>query len=180
VTIEAPVADLAADFSSPGTTALPWMDAEEQLRKADVFWLATVRPEGRPHVVPVLAVWFDGSLYFLTGHGEQKVKNLATNSHVSVTTGRNDLGEGFDIVVEGRATGVSDNATLSSVVEAYVAKYGEGWRLPIDQVLFYEVTPSKVFGFGRRDGRVGPPSGRGEMFNQTRWRFQALRKGGRP
>src|SRR5437016_5490879 len=116
MTIEAPVADLAADFSSPGTTALPWSDAEEQLRKADVFWLATVRPEGRPHVVPVIAVWLDRSLYFATGHGEQKVKNLATNSQVSVTTGRNDLSEGFDIVVEGRAAEVTDDAKLGRVV----------------------------------------------------------------
>jgi general stress protein 26 len=177
MTIEAPVADLAEDFSSPGTTAMPWTDAEEQLRKADVFWLATVRPEGRPHVVPVLAAWLDGSLYFLTGHGEQKVKNLATNSHVSITTGRNDLSEGFDVVVEGHAGAVTDDARLGRVVDAYAAKYGEGWRLPIDQVLFYEVTPSKVFGFGRRDGRVGPPSGRGEMFNQTRWRFPVVREG---
>ena len=171
MTIETPVADIAEDFSSPGTTALPWTDAEEQLRRADVFWLATVRADGRPHVVPVLAVWLDGSLWFLTGHGEQKVKNLATNGHVSITTGRNDLGEGFDVVVEGRARAVTDDAEMSPVVEAYGAKYGDGWRLPVDQVLFYEVTPSKVFGFGRRDGRVGPPAGRGEMFNQTRWRF---------
>ena len=177
MTIEAPVADIAEDFSSPGTTALPWTDAEEQLRKADVFWLATVRPEGRPHVVPVLAVWLDGSLYFATGHGEQKVKNLATNSRVSVTTGRNDLSEGFDVVVEGRAAEVTDDAELGRVVETYVAKYGEGWRLPIEHVFFFEVTPSKVFGFGRKDGRVGPPSGRGEMFNQTRWRFQAPGEG---
>jgi len=172
MTIESPVADLAEDFSSPGTTALPWTDAEEQLQTADVFWLATVRPDGRPHVVPVLALWLDGSLYFLTGHGEQKVKNLATNSRVSVTTGRNDLSEGFDVVVEGQAGAVTDDAEMGRVVQAFAVKYGEGWRLPIDQVLFYEVTPSKVFGFGRRDGRVGPPSGRGEMFNQTRWRFQ--------
>jgi nitroimidazol reductase NimA-like FMN-containing flavoprotein (pyridoxamine 5'-phosphate oxidase superfamily) len=177
VTLEAPVADLATDFSSPGTTALPWTDADEQLQKADVFWLATVRPEGRPHVVPVIAVWLDGSLYFATGHGERKVKNLATNNQVSMTTGRNDLADGFDIVVEGQAKTVTDDAKLGRVVETYVAKYGEGWRLPLDHVFFFEVTPSKVFGFGRKDGRVGPPSGRGEMFNQTRWRFQALREG---
>jgi hypothetical protein len=92
---------------------------------------------------------------------------------VSVTTGGNDLAEGLDIVVEGRATAVTDDVKLGRVVDTYVAKYGEGWRLPLDHVFFFEVTPSKVFGFGRKDGRVGPPSGRGEMFNQTRWRFPA-------
>jgi nitroimidazol reductase NimA-like FMN-containing flavoprotein (pyridoxamine 5'-phosphate oxidase superfamily) len=173
VTIEAPVTDLDAEFSSPGVTALPWTDAEEQLQKADVFWLSTVRPEGRPHVVPLIAVWLNGSLYFATGDGERKAKNLAKNRQVSITTGSNDLNQGLDIVVEGQARAVTDDAKLRRVVETYVAKYGEGWRLPIGDVLFFEVTPSKVFGFGRKAGRVGPPAGRGEMFNQTRWRFQA-------
>jgi hypothetical protein len=68
---------------------------------------------------------------------------------------------------------VTDDAKLRRVVETYVAKYGEGWRLPIGDVLFFEVTPAKVFGFGRKAGRVGPPAGRGEKFNQTRWRFRA-------
>jgi general stress protein 26 len=175
MTIEAPVTDLDAEFSSPGTTALPWTDAEEQLQKADVFWLSTVRPEGRPHVVPLIAVWLNGSLYFATGDGERKAQNLAKNSQVSITTGCNDLNKGLDIVVEGQAIGVTDDAKLRLVVETYVAKYGEGWRLPIGDVLFFEVTPSKVFGFGRKAGRVGPPAGRGEMFNQTRWRFRARR-----
>src|SRR6266508_6215000 len=127
VTIEAPVTDLDAEFSSPGATALPWADAEEQLQKADVFWLSTVRPEGRPHVVPLIAVWLNGSLYFATGDGERKAKNVAKNSQVSITTGCNDLNNGLDIVVEGRALAVSDDATLRRVVETYVAKYGEGW-----------------------------------------------------
>jgi len=173
VTIEAPVTDLDSEFSSPGATALPWTDAEEQLQKADVFWLSTVPPEGRPHVVPLIAVWLNGSLYFATGDGERKARNLAKNRQVSITSGCNDLNKGLDIVVEGQTKAVTDDAKLRRVVETYVAKYGEGWRLPIGDVLFFEVTPSKVFGFGRKAGRVGPPAGRGEMFNQTRWRFQA-------
>ena len=173
MTIEAPATDLDAEFSSPGATALPWTEAEDHLRKADIFWVSTVRPEGRPHVVPLIAVWLNGSLYFATGDGERKAKNLEKNNQVSITTGCNDLDEGLDIVVEGRAMPVTDDAKLPRVVEMYVAKYGEGWRFPIGDVLFFEVTPSKVFGFGRKNGRVGLPAGRGEMFNQTRWRFQA-------
>ena len=174
MTIEAPVTDLDAEFSSPDATALPWTDAEERLKRADVFWLSTVRPEGRPHVVPLIAVWLNGSLYFATGHGERKARNQAKNRLVSVTTGRNDLTEGLDIVVEGEAKVVSDRAKVRRIAEAYVAKYGEGWRLPGQGgVVVFEVTPSKVFGFGRRDGHIGPPSGDGEMFSQTRWRFRA-------
>jgi len=173
MTLEAPVTDLDSEFSSPGATALPWTDAEQQLQKAEVFWLSTVRPEGRPHVVPLIAVLLDGALYFATGEGERKAKNLAKNSQVSITTGCNDLNQGFDIVVEGEAVVVSDDAKLRRVVDTYVAKYGEGWRLPIGDVLFFEVTPTTVFGFGRTAGRVGPPAGRGELFSQTRWGFQA-------
>ena len=174
MTIEAPATDLDPEFSSPGATALPWTDAEEQLREADVFWLTTVRPGGRPHVVPVIAVWLKRSLYFATGEGERKAKNLAKNRQVTVTTGRNDLTEGLDIVIEGEAKVVSDGARVRRIADAYVAKYGEGWRLPgLDGVVVFEVTPSRAFGFGRRDGHIGPPSGDGELFNQTRWRFEA-------
>jgi len=173
MTIEAPVTDLDAEFSSPGTTALPWTDAEEQLQKADVFWLSTVRPEGQPHVVPLIAVWLNGSLYFATGDGERKAKNLAKNSQVSIITGCNDLNKGLDIVVEGQAIAVTDDAKLRRVVETYVAKYEEGWRLPIGDVLFLRSDPIEGLRF-RQEGREGwAPAGRGEMFNQTRWRFQA-------
>ena len=112
MTIEAPVTDLDAEFSSPGTTALPWTDAEEQLQKADVFWLSTVRPEGQPHVVPLIAVWLNGSLYFATGDGERKAKNLAKNRQVSITTGCNDLNKGLDIVVEGQPSLLEDRQVM--------------------------------------------------------------------
>jgi nitroimidazol reductase NimA-like FMN-containing flavoprotein (pyridoxamine 5'-phosphate oxidase superfamily) len=171
MTLEAPVADLDSQFSSPGARALPWMDAEQQLQNAGVFWLSTVRPEGRPHVAPLIAVWLDGALYFCTGDGERKAKNLANNTKVVITTGRNVLTEGLDIVVEGEAVLVSDDAKLHRVADVYVAKYGEGWRLPGSEgVLVFEVTPSTAFGFGRGAAKSPPPGG---GFNQTRWRFQA-------
>jgi nitroimidazol reductase NimA-like FMN-containing flavoprotein (pyridoxamine 5'-phosphate oxidase superfamily) len=174
MTLEAPVADLDSRFSSPGATAVPWMEAEQQLQKAEVFWLSSVRPEGRPHVVPLIAVWLGGALYFITGDEERKAKNLAKNPQVAITTGRNSLSEGLDIVVEGEAVVVSDDTKLRRVVDAYAAKYGEGWRLPgVDGVLVFEVTPTTAFGFGRSEERPswGPPPAGG--FSQTRWRFQA-------
>jgi nitroimidazol reductase NimA-like FMN-containing flavoprotein (pyridoxamine 5'-phosphate oxidase superfamily) len=113
VTLSAPISDLNPNFSSPGATASPWPDAEQQLKNAEVFWISTVRPEGRPHVVPLIAVWLDGALYFTTGEGERKAKNLANNAHVTITTGCNALSEGLDIVVEGQAVVVvSDDAKL--------------------------------------------------------------------
>jgi hypothetical protein len=65
MTLEAPVADPDGRFSSPGPTASPLKDAEQLLAAAE-FWVSTVRPEGRLHVVPLIAVWLDGALYLST------------------------------------------------------------------------------------------------------------------
>ena len=173
MTLEAPLTDLDRRFSSPGARALSWSDALQRLREAEVLWLSTVTPEGRPHVVPLIAVWLDGALYFSTGEDERKAKNLRTNNHVTIATGSNALSEGLDIVMEGEAAVVRGAPKVRRIAKAYVAKYGEGWCLPgLGGVLTFEVTPSKAFGFGRRDGHVGPPSGEGELFTQTRWRFR--------
>jgi nitroimidazol reductase NimA-like FMN-containing flavoprotein (pyridoxamine 5'-phosphate oxidase superfamily) len=171
MTLEAPVTDLDSQFSSPGAVALQWKEAEQQLQKAGVYWLSTVGPEGRPHVAPLFAVWLDGALYFSTGEAERKAKNLAENPQVAITTGRNALNEGLDLVVQGEAVVVGDAAKVRRVADAYGAKYGEGWRIPgLDGVLTFEVTPTTAFGFGRGDAKSPPPGG---GFNQTRWRFRA-------
>lgn len=49
-------------FSEPDATPTPWAVGLEQLRAADTFWLSTVRPDGRPHVTPLIAVWHAGAL----------------------------------------------------------------------------------------------------------------------
>ena len=174
MTLEAPLTDLDSRFSSPGAKPLAWSDAVQRLQEAEVLWLSTVTPEGRPHVAPLIAVWLGGALYFSTGEDERKAKNLRTNTAVTIAAGSNALTEGLGIVVEGEAAVVSGAAKVRRIARAYVAKYGEGWRLPgLDGVLTFEVTPSKAFGFGRRNGHIGPPSGEGELFTQTRWRFRA-------
>lgn len=174
--LEAPRTHLDSRFSSPGAMAFPWEEAERRLRRAGVYWVSTVRPEGRPHVAPLIAVWLDGALYFCTGHAERKAKNLAVNPQVAITTGRNALSDGLDLVIESEAVPVSDAATVRRVADAYVEKYGEGWRIAgLDGVLTFEVTPTTVFGFGRGDAKSPPPGG---GFNQTRWRFSSADTGG--
>lgn len=179
----APVTDLDPRFSSPGARAASWTQARRHLRDAEVLWLSTVRPDGRPHVVPLIAVWLDDALYFSTSEGEQKVKNLTSNPRVTITTGSSELSEGLDLVVEGEARLVTGERNVRRISDAYAAKYGEGWRLPgLDTVVTFEVIPSKAFGFGRVHGEIGMPRGEGEHFTQTRWRFptkQAARTTGR-
>jgi hypothetical protein len=62
--------------------------------------LATVRPNGRPHVTTIAAVWLDNALHFVTGKSERKAKNLARNSQCVITTGCHVL-RGLDVVLEG-------------------------------------------------------------------------------
>src|SRR5690348_12421799 len=103
-----PVAELHPQFSSPGATAIAWAEARERLEQAEIYWLTTVRPDGRPHVTPLIAIWHDGALYFCTGPAERKAKNIARNPHCILTTGGNALNEGLDLVVEGDAVRMSD------------------------------------------------------------------------
>ena len=98
-----PVAELNESFSEPGATAPPWTDVTDVLTASEMFWLSTVRRDGRPHVTPLPAIWPDGTLYFCTGSHEQKSANLRANPGCVLTTGSSDLRSGLDVVVEGTA-----------------------------------------------------------------------------
>jgi Pyridoxamine 5'-phosphate oxidase len=100
---QSPVTTLDARYSEESAQATPWPDAVARLERAGLLWVSTVRADGRPHVTPVVAVWMDGALYFSSGPGEQKSRNLAANRHCAVTTGCNTWDEGFDIVLHGEA-----------------------------------------------------------------------------
>ena len=163
-----PVTELDARFSAGDASPTPWADAQSALAEAEIFWISTVRPDGRPHVTPLIAVWLDDSLWFCTGAEEQKGRNLARNPFCSLTTGCNSMDEGLDIVVEGEAVNVRDEARLKRLADAYVAKYGSTWQFDVrdgafahgdSTALVYEVAPVKAFGFAKG------------VFGQTRWTF---------
>jgi general stress protein 26 len=164
-----PVAELQPQFSSDGVTPTAWAEARGRLEGAHIYWLATVRPDGRPHVTPLLSVWLDGALYFCTGPGERKARNLASNPHCILTTGANALHAGLDLVVEGDAVKVSDDVKLRRIADVYESKYGSDWSFEVrhgaffgegGEALVYEVEPAKAFGYGR-DGE----------YSATRFRF---------
>lgn len=168
--VKEPVTALQPQFSSEGATPTAWAAARDRLEKAEVYWLTTVRPDGRPHVTPLISIWLDGALYFCTGPDERKAKNLAHNPHCVITTGCNALSEGLDLVVEGDAVRVSDEARLRRVADQFNSKYGLPFHFtvrdgafqgdPGNTALVYEVTPATAFGFGK-----------GQSYSQTRWRF---------
>ncbi|MFI2205505.1 pyridoxamine 5'-phosphate oxidase family protein [Streptomyces sp. NPDC020192] len=176
-----PTSELDSRYSSalnprPGAadvTATEWDEAQRQLASAEIFWVSTVRPDGRLHVTPVIAAWHDGVLYFSTGPGEQKARNLAQHRHCALTTGGNSLGEGLDLVVTGEAGPVADPAVLEEVITAYETKYGAhitspegtfhgiGDALRKGDAVLFAVEPDTAYGFGRRDG----------VYTHTRWAF---------
>lgn len=148
------------DFPAAVRTATAWSEGRERLAAAQLYWLSTVRHDGRPHVTPLLSVWLDGALYFCTGPTEQKARNLERNPHCALTTGANALHEGLDLVVEGEAAAVRDDTTLRRIAEAYVQKYGEEWTFQVrdgafhhegGEALVYEVAPTTAFGFRKGD-----------------------------
>src|SRR5215213_8975262 len=106
-----PTPELDSRFSSDDAAPTPWAEGRERLEGAEVYWISTVRPDGRPHVTPLLSVWLDGALYFCTGPDERKAKNLVRNPHCILATGCNALDEGLDVVVEGDAVRVTDEAS---------------------------------------------------------------------
>jgi Pyridoxamine 5'-phosphate oxidase len=82
-----PVVELPA-FSSKGASATTWARGREQFGGAQIYWLSTVRPNGRPHVTPLLGVWRESGLYFCAGPSERKAKNLTHSANCILTTGR--------------------------------------------------------------------------------------------
>ena len=166
-----PATKLSAAFSSDAAVATEWSRARRQLAEAELYWLSTVRPDGQPHVTPLLGIWLDGALYFCTGPHERKAKNLGRNGRCALTTGSNDL-DGLDLVVEGEAMTVNEEPELRAVADTYESKYGAhltarqgtwfglGDSIRDGEVLVYRVAPSIAWGFAK-----------GNVFSQTQWVF---------
>lgn len=123
-------------FSDPASGPTGWADTVRVLEEAQLYWLTSVRDDGRPHVTPLVGVWHDGAAHFCTGPGEQKFRNLERNPQVALTTGRNTWADGLDVVVEGRAVKVSDPDALQRVANAYESKYGSVWHFDVGDGVF--------------------------------------------
>src|SRR3954464_6871258 len=116
-----------ARFSYPTAAAPSWESVEALLDRAELYWLTTVRSDGRPHVTPVVGVWNNARFAFCTGVGEQKHVNLQDSPLVAVTTGNNGWNSGSDVVVEGSAQRVTGRERLRPLAGGWRRKYGDGW-----------------------------------------------------
>jgi len=156
-----------------GDETIPWSRALEQLEagSAKSFWLATVRPDGRPHVAAVGALWIDGKLYFTSGPATRKGRNLAANPACSISVSLPNL----DLVVEGTAAKVTDDATLQRVAERYAA---QGWPARAsDGALTAEYSAPSAGPPPWHLYVVGPMTAFGVAtaapFGATRWQFES-------
>jgi hypothetical protein len=103
-----------------GSAALPWSRARDVLVSdtptADLtFFVATVRPDGRPHTAGVGAVMVDDALYFTSGPGTRKSRNLAENPACSISVRL----RGVDLTLEGEAHRVTDPSTVERLAAVY-------------------------------------------------------------
>jgi nitroimidazol reductase NimA-like FMN-containing flavoprotein (pyridoxamine 5'-phosphate oxidase superfamily) len=160
--------ELDPRFSDPAAEATSWEATVALLEAAQLAWITTVRDDGRPHVTPLVTVWLDDAVHFCTGAEEQKGINLRGNAHVVITTGCNTWDRGMDVVVEGDAVRVTDEATLHRLAAEWRKKWDGQWRYDVTERGFaqdgheaevFAVRPTKVLAFGK------------DPFSHTRHRF---------
>jgi general stress protein 26 len=157
-------------FSDPESGPTPWPEAAAALERAELYWLTTVRADGRPHVTPLIGVVDDGAVHFCTCLREQKFRNLEHGPQVALTTGCNAWAEGLDVVVEGTAVRIGDRDVLQRLADADEAKYGSVWHFDVGDGVFgegeraaavFRIEPAKVMAFAK------------EPHGQTTYRFGA-------
>lgn len=134
-------------------------------------WLATINPDGSPHVTGVGALWADGCWWFETGKGTRKGKNLARDPRCTLSVATKD----FDVVIEGEAAVITDPATVATMAARWVAA---GWPARVDdsgQALTAEFSapsagppPWYVY---RLTPRAATALGVTDPGGATRWRF---------
>jgi PPOX class probable F420-dependent enzyme len=143
-----------------GTGLLPWSWAVERLERSHDYWVATSRPDGRPHVMPVWGVWLDGAIWFSSSAGSRKARNLAGNPHCAITTDNADE----PVVIEGTAVLIQDLEAIAGFVAATNRKYKTDYSVdffnPSANACF-RVRPTWAFGLTESDFTGSP----------TRWLF---------
>jgi hypothetical protein len=166
-----------------GPDSTPWDDARERLAEPEPgrhSWLATVRPDGQPHLMPVLTFWIEGALHFLAGEGTRKGRNLAEDGGCVIGIESRGL-PSLDIVIEGRAEPVSDVDAVRRITEQFNSN---GWPLEARGVevhgpnaptagptpyRFFRLEPTKAFGL---PGTYGMEQFKPEeLARPTRWTF---------
>ena len=144
-----------------GGGLLPWSWAVERLQRSRDYWVATTRPDGRPHVMPVWGIWTEDSLLFSSSRHARKARNLADDPRCVVTT--DDPLE--PVVVEGTASQLTDAADIEAFTSAINEKHGVDYSVDFylapDNACF-RVAPVIVIGLAEANFTGSP----------TRWEIR--------
>ena len=153
---------------------IPWSRVLEALEHGKIAgnqtaFLATIRPDGRPHLAGVGAIWAEERVWVVSGPRTRKSRNLAGRPTCSISMSY----DGLDLVIEGTAERVTDHATLERIAKRYAES---GWPARVEDGAFtydysapsagpppwfvYAITPTTVYGVLALE-----PGG------ATRWRF---------
>jgi hypothetical protein len=161
----------------------PWTEARKRMANREngqANWLATVRPDGRPHLMPLIAVWIDGAFHFLAGEGTRKARNLAADSRCVIGMSSFEL-PSLDIIVEGDAEPLGDVKEVRRAAETFKEN---GWPLEARGVevfgpnaptagpppyRIFRMIPARAFGLPGQFGmdKFDPA----ELPKPTRWDF---------
>jgi len=141
---------------------MPWSWAQERLESGHGYWLATVRPDGRPHLMVIWGLWHQGAFYFSTGRESRKARNLESNARCVIGTERN----GQAVIVEGTAAKLADIALLTQLLSIYERKYDYDMPAMKQDILtlrepIYVIQPAVAFGIDEQ----------ASLGTATRWRF---------
>jgi hypothetical protein len=136
-------------------------------------WLATLDPDGSPHVTGIGAVWAHDAFWFETGSGTRKGRNLARDPRCALSVATH----GFDLVVEGDAVQVLDRETVAEMARLWAA---EGWPARVDDsgtaITAEYSAPSAgppPWAVYRLVARAATAVATVEPGGATRWRFQS-------
>jgi Pyridoxamine 5'-phosphate oxidase len=143
-----------------GDGLLPWSWAEERLRASHDYWVATVRPDRAPHLMPVWGVWLEDAAWFSSGRRSRKARNLEAGSRCSLSTDRAHQ----PVVVEGPVRRVTDRDDIARFLAASNAKYDADYDIDFldpDVNGTYRLRPEWAFALDEDDFSGSP----------TRWRF---------
>ena len=142
-----------------GTGLLAWSWAVERLTRSHDYWIATVWPDGRPHLSPVWGAWLADAVWFSCSPGSRKARNLAAERRCTIAT--DDALE--PVVLEGDATQVTpDAAAVAAFTDAVNAKYEVDYTVEFFGTNhLYRVPPTTVFALAESDFAGSP----------TRWSF---------
>jgi hypothetical protein len=111
---------------------------KQRLTTEHNIWLASVRANNTPHLVPIWFVWVDGKAYVCTAVGSVKARNLLDNPNVALALENGTA----PVVLEGCARPIE--AAPPAVIEAFQRKYD--WNILADDTYnqVIEIEPMKI------------------------------------